>query len=295
MKYFTLLMITICFTACIYPDGENSKIVHLTSFSSKYVPARDIDIWIPENYTPNKKYDVLYMHDGQMLFDSASTWNKQAWIVDNTMSKLTKENKIRPTIVVAIWNITELRTIEYFPNKPYLLLSDSIKNHLLPTSPESDHYLKFITQELKPYIDETYSTYGDMQHTFIAGSSMGALISLYALCEYPEIFGGTACLSTHWPGINKHNIEIPSALKNYLEDNLPSSNNHKIYFDYGSETLDSLYKPYQMMVDTVLLRKGYSEQDWISKEYMGHAHDERSWAKRFHFALEFLLKKEHAH
>ncbi|WP_430933050.1 alpha/beta hydrolase [Saccharicrinis sp. 156] len=294
MKYTILLLIMICLWACSAPFGKKTKIIHVESFSSKYVPARNIDIWIPASYSADTKYNVLYMHDGQMLFDSTNSWNKQAWMVGETMDRLINEKIIRPTIVVAIWNINELRTIEYFPNKAYQLLSDSIKNNLgknrLKKSPESDNYLRFITQELKPYIDDTYSTYGDMQHTFIAGSSMGGLISMYAICEYPEIFGGAACLSTHWPGTFESNMEIPAAFRDYLENNLPSADNHKIYFDYGTETLDSLYKPYQMMVDTVMMKKGFTPDNWITKVFAGDAHDERSWAKRLHIPLEFLLK-----
>ena len=66
---------------------------------------------------------------------------------------------------------------------------------------QSDNYLKFLVKELKPFIDSSFSTLKDQQNTFIAGSSMGGLISMYAICEYPLVFGGAACLSTHWPGI----------------------------------------------------------------------------------------------
>lgn len=295
IRVLCFILCIIIFDACTNSSESNAKIEHITNFSSKYVATRNIDVWLPPDYSSKQKYSVLYMHDGQMLFDSTATWNKQAWMLGETMNQLIDEQKIKECIVVAIWNITELRTIEYFPNKAYLTLSDSVKEELskerLKETPKSDLYLKFITQELKPYIDETYSTYSDAEHTFIAGSSMGGLISMYAICEYPEIFGGAACLSTHWPGTYNSNIEIPTAFRDYFESHVPFAEKHKIYFDYGTETLDALYKPYQQMIDTVMLRKGYPSELWMTKEFIGHAHDERSWAKRLHIPLEFLLLK----
>ena len=196
--------------------------------------------------------------------------------------------------MVGIHNISELRTIEYFPRKAFDLLEqetiDSLSQGRLKQKPESDNYLRFIVQELKPYIDSVYSTNPGTTNTFVAGSSMGGLISMYAICEYPEVFGGAACLSTHWPGTYKSNIEVPSAFRAYMEANLPSSENHKLYFDYGTETLDSIYKPYQLMIDEVMREKGYTTENWMTKEFIGHAHKETDWAKRLHIPFEFVLK-----
>ena len=95
-------------------------------------------------------------------------------------------------------------------------------------TPSSDNYLKFIVEELKPFIDSTYSTLIDKENTFIAGSSMGGLISMYAVCEYPNVFGGAACLSTHWPGtFEVENNPIPEIFYNYLTNNLPKPNQNK--------------------------------------------------------------------
>ena len=93
----------------------------------------------------------------------------------------------------------------------------------------SDHYLRFIVEELKPYVDAHYRTLPDQHNTFIMGSSMGGLISLYAMCEYPHVFGGAGCVSTHFP------IGRGIALK-YMQDNLPDPKTHKFYFDYGTRT-----------------------------------------------------------
>ena len=159
--------------------------------------------------------------------------------------------------------------------------------------PVSDNYLKFLVTELKPLIDRTYSTFPDVNNTFIAGSSMGGLISMYAICEYPQVFGGAACLSTHWPGIfSVENNPIPNAFLSYLTASLPNPKNHKIYFDYGDQTLDAMYPALQEKVDKVMMMKGFDGKQWITKFFPGDEHSEKAWRKRLPIPFEFLLKKQ---
>jgi enterochelin esterase-like enzyme len=122
---------------------------------------------------------------------------------------------------------------------------------------------------------------------------MGGLISLYAICEYPKVFGGAACLSTHWPVVfTKENNLFPQAINKYLLSHLPSSKTHKIYFDLGNQTLDSMYKPYQNVIDVTMRQKGFDHRNWITKEFKGQDHSEKSWAGRFAIPVEFLLSRE---
>ena len=156
---------------------------------------------------------------------------------------------------------------------------------------QSDKYLKFLVKELKPFIDQKFSTLSDAPNTFIAGSSMGGLISMYAICEYPQIFGGAACLSTHWIGIfTDQNNPIPRVFMNYLQKNLPNPRTHKIYFDYGTATLDSFYKPFQQEADAIMQRKGFDSLHWLTREFVGEDHSEKAWRKRLSIPLQFLLK-----
>jgi enterochelin esterase-like enzyme len=284
------------------PKVSSGTIQHIANFQSKYIPARNVDVWLPDGYDAGKKYAVLYMQDGMALFDAAIMWNKQEWGADETMGKLLAEGKIKDCIVVGIWNGGANRHAEYFPQKPFETLpqqkQDSIYNigtngnKLLSEKIQSDNYLRFMVQELKPYIDSHYSTLTDRANTFIAGSSMGALISLYAICEYPKIFGGAACLSTHWPGtFSVDNNPIPAAFMAYLGKHLPSPKKHKIYFDHGDQTLDALYQPYQQQADALMQSHGYTAINWLSKEYPGADHSENSWSKRLNEPLVFLLGK----
>lgn len=283
------------------PKVSMGKLVRIANFESKFVPARNIDIWLPDNYNSKTKYSVLYMHDGQMLFDSSTTWNKQAWDVDDVLGKLIQDQILKPCIVVGIWN-TANRHPEYFPQKPFYSLTPEEQAQILTAArvnatvtllgdgPVSDNYLKFIVQELKPAIDANYSTLTDAAHTFIMGSSMGGLISMYAICEYPDVFGGAACLSTHWPGtFTVEGNPIPTAFLNYLKDHLPSPKTHRIYFDYGTATLDALYKPFQLQANEIMKQAGYTEKNWITREFVGEDHSEKAWHKRLHVPLSFLM------
>ena len=306
MKSLFFLLITFFLINCLIaqePKVSSGKIERLSLFPSSFVDARNIDIWLPEGYDRKKKYAVLYMQDGQMLYDSTTTWNKKAWDVDDVAAELIKAKKVKDFIVVGIWNGGSKRHAEYFPQKPFESLPQSVQDTLYGANRsngdgvfknnkvQSDKYLLFIVKELKPYIDKKYSTLKDRANTFVAGSSMGGLISMYAICEYPDVFGGAACLSTHWPGIFfMKNNPVPQAFFTYLETHLPDPKSHKLYFDHGTATLDAMYPPLQKRVDSIIKAKGYDASNWLTKEFPGEDHSETSWHRRLHIPLEFLMK-----
>ncbi|WP_109620824.1 alpha/beta hydrolase [Sediminitomix flava] len=280
------------------------RIERLENFDSKYITPRNVDVWLPDNYSDSKKYAVLYMHDGQMLFDSTTTWNKQEWKVDEVVSDLLKKGTIKDCIVVGVWNIQAERHSDYFPQKPFEALGQTVKDsliskakrsentHLFSTTVNSDNYLKFLVKELKPYIDSHYSVKTDMENTVVAGSSMGGLISMYAICEYPQVFSGAACISTHWPGIMPSaDNPVPAKFMEYLDANLPDPTNHKIYFDYGTATLDQYYEPYQLEADKIMEKHGFNSSNWETRKFEGENHSENAWNKRLHIPVTFLLNK----
>ena len=305
MKQLVLITLALALAGMSYSQEvkvASGKVQRFENFKSRYIAARNVDVWLPDGYSAGKKYAVLYMHDGQMLFDSTSNWNHQEWCVDETAADLIRKNRIRACIIVGIWNGGQLRHPEYFPQKPFESLpkarQDSIYTFArrgevaqFPATVQSDNYLKFIVRELKPFIDSAFSTNKDISSTFISGSSMGGLISVYAICEYPDVFGGAACLSTHWTGLfTIKNNPLPAAVINYLKSHLPDPSTHKIYFDHGDQTLDSLYKPFQVQADAIMKERGYTSGNWMSREFPGENHSEKAWAKRLAIPLEFLLK-----
>jgi predicted alpha/beta superfamily hydrolase len=257
-------------------------------FQSKFISPRHVDVWYPPGYFENIEacYPVLYMHDGQNLFDSALAFGGAGWEIDKTISQLMDDKKIRGAMVIGIWN-TDIRWREYMPQKPYesLALERHHENFIntYGGEPISDAYLRFLVEELKPFIDSNYQTLSDQSSTFVMGSSMGGLISLYAISEYPEVFGGAGCLSTNWPAGEFELVDE-------MAKNLPDPKTHKLYFDYGTEGLDALYGPYQKQMDEHLRNAGYGEnQNWMTLQFAGAEHSENAWRERVEIPLSFLL------
>ncbi|OQY30413.1 MAG: hypothetical protein B6244_00735 [Candidatus Cloacimonetes bacterium 4572_55] len=315
MRYFFLLTAGASFLYICHclrsnsskrPSEDAGEIIHYENFSSEYIAHRHIDVWLPLDYleNENKRFPVIYMHDGQGLFDPKTPHTGATWGVNEAMTRLIKERSVVPAIVVGIWN-TRKRSPEYMPKKAIDMIKDPVlkkkwvtkmwKSYIesgetadqngneLKKEPLSDHYLKFLTTELKPFIDSNYRTVLQPDHTFIMGSSMGGLISLYAVCEYPDIFGGAGCLSTHWPPGNGIMID-------YAKENVPDPQTHKIYFDYGTKGLDAEYEPYQVRMDSIMTAAGYIKgKNWITKKFKGAGHSKRAWRKRIHIPLQFFL------
>ncbi len=269
----------------------------LDNFQSEFVEPRNVDIWFPPGYDESgPRYPVLYMHDGQNLFQPSHSFTYQEWEVDEMMTKLIAENRTRQAIVVGIWN-TEKRFREYQPGKPFQDLSlkeTGIRKYLDSAHSGGalgDNYLQFIVDELKPFIDRNLKTLPDQENTFMMGSSMGGIISIYAIAEYPAVFGGVACLSTHYPLVLEDNSDAPPILIRYLKSHLPRAGKHKIYFDHGTLTLDACYEPYQKQMDAVMEEIGYTRGvDWVSKKFKGAEHSEIAWRKRLDIPLTFLLE-----
>ncbi len=264
------------------------SLLRYEDFPSGRVPSRHIDIWLPPGYDEGLgRYPVLYMHDGQNLFLPGYSYGGIPWGVDQVVARLMAEGKLRGVIVVGVWNAGANRWGEYLPQKPaetpegrafMVRFADR-----LPGAVYSDSYLEFLVAELKPFIDATFRTLPGQPHTFVMGSSMGGLISLYALCKYPQVFGGAGCLSTHW-------VAGENQMVDYFGAALPRPGAHKLYFDYGTETADAAYEPFQLRMDDHLRRAAFTpRQDWLTLKFEGAEHSERSWHERVHIPLEFLL------
>lgn len=263
-------------------------------FKSQFVPARDVVVWLPEGFQTGDSCDVLYMHDGNMLFDATTTWNRQEWCVDEVMDSLIKANKIRPCIVVGIYN-TDDRLTEYFPAKTWQYVPEADRKDAKLDKLTADAYMKFIVEELKPFIDERYKPLTTREHTFMMGSSMGGLISLYALCEYPQVFGGVACLSSHLSmGHLPDGFDgdaWATGFRDYVGQHLPEANGSLIYMDHGTKDFDADYGKYQELLDKVVTAKGWDANHYMSRVYEGHGHKETAWASRLDQPLTFLLGK----
>ena len=276
------------------PQASKGRLDTYVDFPSENVPARTVRVWVPEDYDAAQRYDVLYMHDGQMLYDGTVSWNGQEWGVDEAMDSLIRQGAIRPTIVVGVDYNGDNRIGEYCPDDIRELLPEGHDIYEAFEERGND-YLRFLVEELKPFIDSTYSTYTDYAHTWVMGSSCGGLISSYALCKYPEVFGGAACMSTHctlaYPNPAHPDKEVMAAYREYLRTHLVP-NARLLYMDQGTLTLDHFYQDAQAAINEMLRAEGWDEAHFVYRLYPGHAHCEDDWQARLDEPLKFLLHAE---
>jgi predicted alpha/beta superfamily hydrolase len=281
------------------PAVTGTVLLH-AQFPSAKVRPRDVYVWLPPSYAahPERRYPVLYMHDGQCLFDPSSSLSHAEWGIDESMTQLIGDGLLSEAIIVGMANTGMTRSEEYVPQKALegivgtgnameeRLRQDLAKigTDLSKVKPASNAYLSFIVGELKPFIDSTYRTRPGREDTLVAGSSLGGLISLYAICEYPDTFGSAACISTHWT------IGDGMMLDYLRRHGLPDARTHRIYFDFGTETLDAPYEGYQRQADELMRKAGYSDgANWVSLKFQGANHSEGAWQLRAPVYLKFLL------
>ncbi len=254
-----------------------------------------VDVWLPEGYAPagETRMPVVYMHDGQNLYDRHTTWNGQSWEMDSVASSLIDAGAIGPVIIVGIHSDPATRVSQLMPQQAVADagLEELMAEVKLKGQPVlGDRYADFVVSTLKPLIDSTYRTLPDREHTVVMGSSMGGLMSLYLICRAPEVFGGAGCMSTHWYGSRDAGDMFGNALMRFMERNLPDPATHSLYFDHGTETIDAYYGPWEQKALEIARQKGY--RDGVNLDSyvdQGAAHTEDAWAGRVERPLRFLL------
>lgn len=295
-----LLPMSLATMAQPLPQVATGRIERLADFPSRHVPPRHVDVWLPSGYDPAKRYQVLYAHDGQMLFDAASTWNRQAWDLHLAVDRAVRAGRIADTIVVGVWNGGERRYAEYCPRGMLDRVPEPLRGEYLARGmggrSDAEAYLRFLVDELKPEIDRRYATRPDPAHTAVIGSSMGGLISLAALAEHPQVFGAAGALSTHWVGLptawgpdRLRNDALPRAALAWLRHALPPPGRHRIHMDRGTTDLEAFYAPHQAAVDGLMHELGWRAPNFRSQVAEGTGHNERDWAARAQAVVEFLL------
>lgn len=283
------------------PAVQQGTLVRLENVPSAYVQPRNVTIWLPPGYaTSRRRYPVIYMQDGQNLFEPGHAYGGQEWGVDETISTMIAQQRNQGAIVVGIWN-TNLRGREYMPAKVAANLSPASRALVEEThggASLADDYLKFIVTELKPRIDREYRTRTGRADTTLMGSSMGGLISLYAMGEYPDVFGAAACVSIHWPlgdpreGHGAPPAEVADAFDRWLATTRIVPDRNRLYMDHGTLNLDSYYAPYSRAMASVIRRHGWHRgRNWSARMFAGGDHNEASWRARLPFPVNFLITR----
>ncbi len=282
---------------------ELGTIVETGPFAVEGLPNQKLTIWLPPGYEKSdRNYPVLYMHDGHNLFDPAQSNFNKVWAADEAIVELSERGIIEPHIIVGMWPHGEDRYRQYLPQiaaeKSTGALAESVAENALGKDVVSARYLEWIADELKPQIDSDYRTQTGPANTAIAGSSMGGIMSCYAIVERPDIFGRAACVSSHWPIAlpdiaDQSKAQVDRIWRDWLAAKLGEPDGRRIWMDHGTETLDAYYPPYQVEIDKSFEAAGWSRGlDWRSEQYDGAEHEENAWAERLPEVLGWLLAKE---
>jgi predicted alpha/beta superfamily hydrolase len=235
---------------------------------------RDIAIWLPPSYEqePNRRYPVLYMADGQNLFNLETSFlPDQEWRVDEIATALIESGLIEPVIIVGVANGGMERGNEYLPTK------------VGQTGGRADLYGRFLVEELKPYIDHTYRTKTRAADTGLAGSSFGGVISMYLGTRYPNVFGKLAVVS---PSVWWDN----RVLLTYV-DKLPRKPNQRIWLDIGTQEGEHSEADAAALRDHLIAKGWRLGRDLAYYRDFGAKHNENAWAGRMDAILMFLFGK----
>lgn len=242
------------------------NVVYHKNMTGNGILPRDVIVWLPASYAknPEKRYPVLYMHDGQNIIDPKTSYTGIDWQVDEEVTRLSSEGKMKEIIIVGI-NNSQTRTRDY---------SDT---------PRGRSYMNFITEKLKPFIDKQYRTLPDRENTATMGSSMGGLISFMLVWYHPDVFYSAACLSPAFTDQFDYAID-------WVEDESSDRKNIRIYIDCGGVTLDKRLLPGAELMVKTLKKKGFVEGQNLMWYYSPQAeHNEAAWAKRVWRPLTFLF------
>ncbi len=248
------------------------KVKYHLNFEGDSLKARDIIVWLPPSYGSdiNKRYPVLYMHDGQNIIDPATSSFGYDWRVDEVTDSLIEAGVINEIIIVGIYNTSD-REYEY------------------SYSPLGYKYMNFIASKLKPFIDKEYRTLPDRKNTAICGSSMGGLISMMTIWNCPEVFSKAACLS---PAFKIRNLNYVDSIFNYSG----SKKDIKIYIDNGGVGIDADLEPGTDMMIAALQSRGYElGKDIIWFTDKNASHSETAWADRIWRPLVFFFSTYQEH
>jgi len=232
---------------------------------------RNLIVWLPPGYDdePENRYPVLYMQDGQNIFDPATSFIGIDWQVDETADSLIRSGEIPPLIIVGIFNTSD-RTLEYTPGEI------------------GSAYMDFVVHTIKPLIDSTYRTKPDRDHTFVGGSSAGGILAFMLVWEYPDVFSKALSMSPAFRNPDGFRYEFNFVQTVQNARNIPE--NVFFYIDNGGVDLDALLQP---GIDEMLLAldaHGYRlYRDFVFVKDDQASHHEIAWAARFPNALKLLM------
>ncbi len=292
------------------PEVSAGRVVAWPALDGGEAGRMSVWVWLPPGYDKHarKRYPVLYMHDGQNLFDRGLTKFDQEWGIDEAIPRLAARGDLREWIVVGVQS-PQSRYRVLFPAKLLPLLPPAFQTRVRNLDSgdsrgkfASADYLDFIVHQLKVRVDASFRTLPGREDTAVMGSSMGGLMAFYAMAEYPSVFGQAACVSMHVALASPtdkdadHKAladEVASAFERYLATSAMRPGTNRLYIDHGSKTLDGSYGPYTDALVPMLQRRGWKDgPDFEFRIFSGAEHNETAWRERIDIPLGFLDRKD---
>lgn len=291
------------------PQVSEGRVVLWPSLDGGAAGPMTVWVWLPAGYGRNrgKRFPVLYMHDGQNLFDRRLSGFDQEWQIDEAISRMARQGDLREWIVVGVES-PRSRYHSLFPQKIFKFLPPAFQSRVMtlnsgdPSGPlAGDAYLRFVTEVVKRRVDRSFRTLAGPRDTAVMGSSMGGLMSFYAMAEYPQIFGQAAALSMHVAlasssekGLDHAQLakEAAAAFGRYLKGSRLRPGPNRLYIDHGTGTLDGSYGPYSSALIPTLNAAGWRSPNLIFRTFAGTEHNETAWAQRVDIPLAFLDRND---
>ncbi len=271
---------------------------------------RKIQIYYPNNKKIDSDTLFILMNDGEELFNAAESWHNMEWGIDEKIEEMNLNESELNFVIIAIHSAKKgnrffvdetKRYAEYFPKEsiPYFDSGFKKRRYQEWVNKNNLYYLEFLTEDVIPFVEDKFDILLNNRNLGIIGASMGGLAALNALIEHPDLFGFAGCISTHWVGIKPFEYvllplvgkingddDTANAIISYIEDNITSIDDQKIYFDHGTIGLDSLYSTPQGRVNKILDSKS---KDYKYLVFEGYDHYAPEFGSRFDSVLEYLV------
>jgi predicted alpha/beta superfamily hydrolase len=268
-----------------HPDSSITGDLRVHELKSRiFRNTRKLRVWLPPGYaeaTSEQRFPVLYLQDGQNLFDRVTAFGGVEWQVDETADRLIREGAILPMIIVGIDNTGRDRMREYIPyrsfNPPVL-------------RPQGKRYPEFMLREVMPFIEREYRVAKGPEHTGIGGSSLGGLISLYTAISATGTFGRLLIESPSLYLAGRVILREARGLIDWA---------HRVYLgigtrESGNENRDAVYVEDLRELESILRRRGLGSDRLHVNIQQDANHSEGAWAARFPEALTFLFGQQHS-
>lgn len=287
------------------PEVSAGRVISWPELDSGAAGPLTVWIWLPPGYDAkaSERFPVLYMHDGQNLFDRKLTAYDQEWQMDEAISRLHRQGDLRRWIIVGVQS-PKSRYRALFPEKFLALLSPSMRKRVVDLDigePKGefagDAYARFLALTVKPRVDREFRTLAGPGDTAVMGSSMGGLMAFYVMAEYPNLFGQAAAVSMHAAlasaseeGVDHERAALDAAdvFRRYLASSAMKPGANRLYIDHGTGTNDGSYGPYSAALVKVFNENGWGVPNFVFRTFAGAEHNETAWAQRVDIPLAFL-------